>query len=227
MQKFIILMIFLMSVSFTNAAYWDDGAVHDIDYVVSDDLVISGTTTANVYDGSGTGGVIAALDSTELNIFDGTFGENIAVRDNAVATIYGGTFGKNVPMDVSIVVGEQSSTIIYGGTYSSRILLYGYPNDTPTLEFHGTDFYIGGQGVFGLIDAEELVLTGAMSKTISGNWLTYYGILTGTLEDGSILNNELKMISFLDGNHANLLVVPEPITLMLLGLGGVLIRKRK
>ncbi len=211
-KRVIFILAILTNAGFANATYLYDGAVYDIDYVVSDYLQIGGITTVNVYDGGGTVGGISAHDSAELNIFDGIFGENIAVRDNAVATIYGGTFGKNDHMDVSIVVGEQSSTIIYGGTYSSRILLYGSPDDSPTLEFHGTDFYIGGQSVFGLIDAEELVLTGAMSKTINDNWLTYYGILTGTLEDGSILNNELKMISNLDGNHANLFVVPEPAT---------------
>ncbi len=211
MKKSIVLLTTLAVLgvnSVAMATYWADGAVHNLDYVINSYLQIGGSTIVNVYDGGGTSKWILTQDSSNLNIFDGTFGEGVGARDNSTVVIHSGIFGSRTLSNVGIVVGELSKTTIYGGTYSDTILMYGYgTDDSPILEFHGADFQIGGQDVLGLIDAEELALTGALSKVTSGSYITYNGLLTGTLEDSSILNNMLEIRCFTDGNNANLILI--------------------
>jgi hypothetical protein len=45
--------------------------------------------------------------------------------------------------------------------------------------------------------------------------------LTGTLANGDIINNQFRI-----GETAKIVLVPEPATLLLLGLGAVMVRKR-
>ncbi|HEG42557.1 MAG TPA: LamG domain-containing protein [Phycisphaerales bacterium] len=214
MKRLALLIIILTLARFVNATTWNDGVVHDLDYIIDSYLQISGTTTVNVYAGGGTTKWIYSQHNSKLNIFDGTFGEGLSVGDNSVAIVHSGIFGSQTNTDFCIVVNDQSITTIYGGTYSGTIRLYGYPGDSSTLEFHGANFQIGGQDVSGLIDAEELALTGALSTVTSdGAVRSYGGVLTGALQDGSILNNMLE-ITCAGENQANLILTPAPIPLV-------------
>ena len=50
----------------------------------------------------------------------------------------------------------------------------------------------------------------------------YVDTITGILSDGSVLNNEFQI-----SNVADIIIIPEPGTLFLLGLGGLAIKKRR
>ena len=47
--------------------------------------------------------------------------------------------------------------------------------------------------------------------------------LTGTLDNGGVINNDFKI----GGSVASIVLVPEPMSISLLGLGGLMLRKRK
>jgi len=57
---------------------------------------------------------------------------------------------------------------------------------------------------------------------IYGYWLS--GPISGILQDGSVLDSYFHI--WIDSN-AQIIIIPEPGTILLLGLGGLAIRKRK
>ena len=64
---------------------------------------------------------------------------------------------------------------------------------------------------------------GEIKSTLGGYYENEpFRTLTGTLANGDIINNSFRI-----GDYASIVLVPEPVTLLLLGLGGAIVRKRK
>ena len=100
----------------------------------------------------------------------------------------------------SIYADDNSIVDIYGGTIGYMI----FANDYSSIYIYGHDFQIDGLPV----DYGELDVSG--------------GRLTGTLFYGDYIDNNLDISS-----TASVILVPEPSTFILLGFGGLILRKRK
>jgi hypothetical protein len=96
----------------------------------------------------------------------------------------------------------------------------------------GSNFKIGGQPLsMGALDIPQLVDDGLLDVfdySQNFNNYQYKGNLTGVLLDGSSFDIQISFTHFTDsrGDTANLIIIPEPTTLLLLGMGGLLIRRR-
>jgi len=232
-----------------SVVYFDDGLVHDIDYEVSEmvlafDNISGNPTTVNVltdgwikyyldvYDhsrinvaGGSVYGVpqsdaimtnhLWAHDNSEVTVSAGKV-KYLYARDNSHVTVSGGTvywpFGArdNSTVDISggsfygLDMGGDSRANISGGlcTYEYEA----WANSIIT--FVGSSFAIDGVPVdFGQYFPSDYAS----------------GHLTGTLDSGDLLDND-----FYIHNNASIVLVPEPATVALLGLGTLfLIRIRK
>jgi len=152
-------------------------------------------------------------------------GGNVAIDTHGdnIATVDGGTIIGD------IAANNNSRIFVSGGSLSDD--LYGYDDgivevsgglidgifgvfDSGTIYFYGNGFSVGGQD---LSYGDSLRDYG----TLTGDYLN--GTITGTLLDSLVLNNNFCIWASTD---ADIIVVPEPSTLLLLGLGGLFLRSK-
>jgi len=82
-----------------------------------------------------------------------------------------------------------------------------------TIEIYGFDFAVDGQP-FGY---------GELTSIFGGSYVSETRRhLTGTLLSGELIDND-----FYIGGSASIVLTPEPATVLLLGLGGLALRKRR
>lgn len=122
---------------------------------------------------------------------------SIRVEDNATLTMLGGRIEQDL-----VAVGGGIITI-KGGTIGQEIKLDSPMGMQGDVYIYGTNFAINGVAVG----------PGRYHQT---------GIFTGTLENGDILNN---MVGFAGGN--DVVLIPEPATMLLLTMGTLYLRRRK
>ena len=105
---------------------------------------------------------------------------------------------------------ESSQVTVSGGSISGELLA----DYEGILTFHGSDFAVDGT----LVGYTEL------TSIFGGSIVDEpHKQLTGTLLSGDPINNQFRI-----GNNGKIVLVPEPATLLLLGLGGMaLLRKQK
>jgi hypothetical protein len=102
---------------------------------------------------------------------------------------------------LELVPCDSGHLTICGGSW---VWLEAENNSYVTIE--GSNFAIDGIPV----DSGEITSTGGEFRR-----------LTGTLANGDIINNQFRV-----NDSSKLFLVPEPATLLLLGLGAVMLRKR-
>ena len=171
---------------------FDDGGIHNIDYAISDYVVVDLETTVNVLPG-------ARLDWLEgygesiINVSGGWMDILISFG-NSQANISGGS------MSALAALGN-SHINIFGGAVVDGL----YVDENGIMTIHGSAFAVGGTPV-GYTE-----LTGFLT-----------GQLTGTLRSGDPINAYFEIY-----NNGKMVLVPEPATLILFGLGGfTMLRKR-
>jgi len=141
---------------------------------------------------------IELLGNAEFYIVDGGSTQGyVDVRENAKLTMLGG----HIEGDLIAVAVEN--IIIKGGTIGGEIKLNPPTIAQPNLYIYGSNFAIDG------------VPVGPGTYLQSGRY-------TGTLENGDQLD---LMIAQASGK--GVVLVPEPVTLGLLGLGGLMLRRKK
>lgn len=137
-------------------------------------------------------------DITTLNIIDNAIIEDsVYTAQHSIATISGGEIFD------SIISSNNSTIIVEGGEIGYMI----FANHHSQIYIYGTDFKIDGISV----DYGEIDVAG--------------GTLTGILSNGNAINNRFD-IDTTQSVPASIFLVPEPATLLLVGLGALCFRRR-
>lgn len=186
----------------------------DFDYVDIYDNS-DGSKTADIYGGyiecvgsfslstvnlyAGSISSLDAWDSSTVNVHDGSI-YTLESHSTSRVNIFGGVF-EFYNEWTSVSARSYSQVTISGGTFGDDLKA----SENSSITIYGTDFSIDSFSVgYGEITATS-------------------GILTGTLASGEIINNNFYIY-----DDATIVLVPEPATLFLLGLGSLaLLRKRR
>ena len=203
------------------------------------DLLVNGSSYVKV-----TGGTIVANDEGNLKLSDtsellfaggqvgvngGTSCSDLGVEGSAFATITGGQIERLTVFDYGQVeirggtigyanwqnaalIHQESSTHVYGGDLIGQIRLGAnpyWPDESCQLFVHGTNFKINGLPVE----------YGTYINPNKPGYTDYY--LTGILLSGETINNHIYLY-----DDSSLVLIPEPATLFLLGLGVVMLRRK-
>ena len=226
----------------------DDGLTYNIigsiydDVDVHDDNLTGFPTTVNLlnngyiirglraYDhsiitisGGSVNSSLSVWDNSEITVFSGSIGSNLSAHNNSKATISGGRiYGPLEARDNSVInfsdgtiddyvrTYENSVVTISGGSVGGSVFQYGplEARGNSQIILKGSDFAVGGTPIgYGIIDSEGY------------DWIQ--GRLTGILANGDTLNNDFAVFY-----GSSIVLIPEPATLLLLGLGAVVVRKR-
>ena len=147
---------------------------------------------------------LEAFGNSQMSISGGSINCLETFADSRV-NISGGSFVNN-----SLYVYSNSEVDIFGGSFQRDLRV----RDNGILTIHGSDFAVDGTP-FGY---------GELTSIFGGYWDNEpYRHLTGTLFSGESIANDFRIA--LD---AKIVLVPEPATLLLLGLGGLaLLRNRR
>lgn len=139
----------------------------------------------------------------QVNISGGSIEKYFSTHHSSQVNITGGSIYKQ------LMTFNSSRVNITGGSMDRGFMLY----DQSVITIFGYDFEVNGNPfVYG-----ELT-------SILGGWPTQerYRHLTGTLLSGELIDNYFRI-----GNDAKIVLIPEPATFFLLGLGASFLKRRR
>jgi hypothetical protein len=158
-----------------------------------------------------TGGSISGFQSegySQSVISNASIGSMLINSNSTVAL-------ENVSIGQSVQVQHDSKLTIYSGSIVEDLITF---NNSQITILGGT---IGD--VFNINDQSCIIIHGSNFNYGYGEIIHSTGVLTGTLANGEPINNRFYVY---DDAKIILAPVPEPASLLLLGLGGLLIKKR-
>jgi hypothetical protein len=159
----------------------------------------------------GTVDYFVAENSSHITMSGGTVNKSLYAYGNSQLTVFGGRV-----RDGYLFVYDNCQATMSGGTVAGFLEVGNFA----TLIIQGSNFAVDGTQVnLGEITS----LGGGFTNDPDGHYNNDpVRILTGTLANGDIINNGFQI-----GDAAKIILIPEPTTLLLLGLGAVILRKRK
>ncbi len=226
------------------ATYYEDGQIHEIFYPVDGPVMIDFMkpgmgTTVNWYSGAHTGtGLrkgIAAYEDSFVNIYGGTVYYILYAFQRSQVNVYGGWIGRFLD------AGNSSIVNIYGGTIdgdvfafnSATINIYGSDIQGVLRVDHDTKVLLAGGTITGSLQVRDrgvLTIDGERFQ-IDGNPVNYgtydmvdfaSGRITGILSSGDFLDNNFSI-----SDTASMVLLPEPLCITILSLGGLVIANRR
>jgi len=242
----------MSSVSAT--VHFNDGGQHIIDYMIDDGVIVdwhtpNAGTEVMIRDGAiismdlwacssskvtisgGKLDGLVAFHSSFITFSAGSFDSNFYATDSSQVCFSGGSINSSLKAKYNSLVTfsggdiendldarDNSRVTVSGGTIGDDIFAgFYFREHTSLITFEGSDFKINGASVaYGTFASDY-----AVSGTDPYGNLCLTGILTGTLTNSDILNNTFYIF-----DNADITFVPEPTTFLLLGLGGLILRKR-
>jgi hypothetical protein len=219
--KSITFWLFTLTVIFSvnaklsgiNSTEFNDGQIHNIDYAI-DELVIVDygdpgmQTTLNFLPGANIAGVDAWEDS-KVSVEGGWIREGFRGFGNSHLSLTDGVIGATY-INFYFEVYQYSQAIMSGGHLDGILWVRDYGQFT--LSGGTIDHYFDFRG------SSSLTIYGSNFE-IAGTPVGYgeysgIGHITGILDSGNVLNNDFYFY-----DNAKLILIPDPATLLLLGLG--------
>ena len=206
-----IIMVMMLTVlclvtSEVQALTLNDGGVHTIDYRLDDNVWVEDSfsdefTTLNIVDDGIIRDWVNVFDYSQVNMLGGSIGYDLLTWDNSQAIVSGGLIASEI-----YAFGE-SYIEIYGGTIADVLNV----RDNSLVEIYGSNFAVDGISVdYGPITTGTINELGMLT-----------GTLTGTLDTGELMNNAFNI-----DPDATIILVPEPTTLLLIGIGIFCLRRK-
>jgi len=203
----IMVTVVCLGTAEVNALIFNDGGTHTIDWTIDEPVWVEDSptddpTTLNLVDAGQITNSLNVFDYSQVNMSGGSIGFELYTYDFSQATISGGsiTYDLNASYD--------SEVFMSGGLIGDEIDV----RDNSKVTIYGSDFEIDGVPVdYGRITMGTIDEFGNLT-----------GVLTGILQSGDPLDNV-----FYIQPDAFIFLVPEPATLLLVGLGALCFRRRK
>jgi hypothetical protein len=235
----IVAVVFIVNGQcFGGYVAFDNGHTYNIDYLIVNNVRIDLSTTVNWFGNARNESpfkVFVRLDSI-LNVSGGKI-ENLEAGNNSQVTMTNGYIstidgrGDYNWITVSggsvghLVNNSASHMIISGGQISTAVNSIIYAHDNSLMEISGGAI----NGEFQLDQNAQVTFEGD-NFAIDGVPVAYgqyyasdyaSGLITGTLSKGDALSNQFSIY-----DNASIIFVPEPATLLLLGLGGLILTRK-
>ncbi len=215
MKKLLVCIIGLLcSISYASSFDYTitSGFTSGFFKITNESLLVEGGGIENIqaYENS-----YVKVTGTDAYVYQNSGIRTITLKDDSSLDLYDGEIGKGIDAY------DSSSINIYGGSIESLTAM-----GASTINIYG--------GNISVIDTAQYVLfDDSFEITIvcyDWAWDDDNNILSGYWEDGSILSIELPDSIWEDGSayslYEHVTIVPEPCSLVLLGLGGLLIRRK-
>ena len=168
---------------------------------INEDVEAQGNSLVNI-----SGGLISrilwAKENSRVTVSNGLINVFLSARQSSHVTFSGGTINEY------LAAFENSQVTVSGGSIGEIGV-----DDSALLTIEGSDFAIDG------------IPVGYVTLTSIYGWpydSEPYRHLTGTLASGELLDNNFRI-----GGGASIVLTPEPCTLVLLGIGGLLMRSKR
>ena len=182
---------------FTHGIGGGDNSVVTLSRAQSQQLTSVGDSTITVSDNAFIW-IVHPSGNSSVTFNGGFIGHFLIAEENSVVSIKGGDFYEHNDLPPNF---ESLSPTTFVATEQSTIYLY------------GSSFSAGGMALeygdnlrdFGTVDGENIS-----------------AYITGVLADGSLLNNHFGL-----SDEANIIIIPEPATFLLFGLGGLVLRRHR
>ena len=215
-----LLAVLLYAATPAKALYINDGQNHVFSGTYGYVDIAGSGTHAQVVDGA----VIEYLGVTNYATaeVDGGIVGQLAAHGQSQIVMNGGTITVLGPGGGSINAWDSATIEVRGGTFSA--LMTQFDNHASGIAGGGTIYLYGDK----FSDDGHPMQYGQSLRdyaAISGPNLT--GTVTGRLLDGLLINTPFIITAGANGPGGDIIVVPEPATLCLLALGGLVLRKKR
>lgn len=185
--------------------------------------------------GGSVGGKLEASGSSTITMISGSVGGNLTAHGGSTVTMSGGSVGNYFQARMNGIIIMAGGSVERGleAINNGTITMSGGSVGTLGAGINGT-IYLNGTGF--KVDGQTLTYGDKLSDFVplvvyrpDGNiYDCYTGTVTGTLADGSALNTLFAIYNTGDlAGTADIYIIPEPATVILLGFGGLILRSRK